>query len=64
VWRSEDGTTWQQVNRDGFGDADNEFVWVMVEFGDLLYVGVGNEEVGAGVWRGELPIYIPLIVKE
>ncbi len=26
VWRSSDGTTWNQVNTDGFGDTDNDYV--------------------------------------
>jgi tripartite motif-containing protein 71 len=50
VWRSSDGTTWNQVNTDGFGDANNVFVTSLAIFGGNLYVGTTNWNTGAEVW--------------
>lgn len=53
VWRSSDGTTWSQVNSDGFGDAHNERV--IVDAGTIyngaLYLATLNQVTGAEVWR-------------
>ena len=51
VWRTDDGTTWDQVNTDGFGDADNIVAWTMAVFTDTLYVGTLNQANGAEIWR-------------
>jgi hypothetical protein len=50
VWHSSDGTTWNQVNTDGFGDADNLFATSLAVFGGDLYVGTTNWNTGAEVW--------------
>ena len=36
VWRSTDGTAWNQVNTDGFGDLDNLAIYSMAVFGSYL----------------------------
>jgi hypothetical protein len=51
VWRTADGTTWDQVNTDGFGDANNIVAWTMAVFTDTLYVGTLNLANGAEIWR-------------
>jgi len=51
VWRSSDGTTWSQVNADGFnGDQYNRSGYPIVG-GDYLYVATRNDATGAEVWR-------------
>ena len=53
VWRSSDGTTWSQVNSDGFGDAHNGRVIVDAEavYNGALYLATLNQSTGAEVWR-------------
>ena len=53
VWRSSDGTTWAQVNSDGFGDANNGRVIVDAGtvYNGVLYLATLNEATGAEVWR-------------
>jgi len=51
VWRSSDGTSWNQVNTDGFGDAANYYANSMAVFGSYLYVGTYNFTDAYEVWR-------------
>ena len=51
VWRSIDGTAWNQVNTDGFGDANNIGALSFAVFCGSLYVGTGNNTDGCEVWR-------------
>ena len=51
MWRSSDGTNWNQVNTDGFGDADNDDATRLTVFGSQFYVGVGNFATGCQVWH-------------
>jgi hypothetical protein len=51
VWRTADGTTWNQVNTDGFGDANNQGLSAMAEFNGFLYAGTTNTYSGGEVWR-------------
>lgn len=51
VWRSSDGTSWNQVNTDGFGDAKNRSASSMAVFGNYLYIGTRNVVDGCEVWR-------------
>jgi hypothetical protein len=51
LWRSADGTTWEQVVGDAFGDSDNFAVTTMAVYGNMLYVGTGNSNTGAQIWR-------------
>ena len=49
VWRY-DGSTWDLVNQNGFGDSDNQYIGSMVVFGSHLYVGTINND-GCEIWR-------------
>lgn len=53
VWRSNNGTTWTQVNTDGFGTANNRGVSALTAFKGYLYAATrGNPDVaGDEVWR-------------
>jgi PKD repeat protein len=52
VWRTNDGSTWTQVNTDGFDTVNNYAVSSLAAFGDYLYAGT-IYWTGAGnqVWR-------------
>ena len=50
MWRTSDGTTWSQVNSDGFGDPGNGGPW-LESFQGYLYALVGNGDTGVQVWR-------------
>ncbi len=53
VWRF-DGTAWNQVNADGFGDSNNQTTLWSNEtliFNNNLYIGVFNGANGAEIWR-------------
>jgi len=51
IWRSGDGTTWVQVNADGFGDAGNSVVASLEVLGGSLYAGTWNADAGGEIWR-------------
>lgn len=52
VWRSSDGTNWDQVNADGFGTANNRAVSALAAFSGRLYAStMGISGVGSQVWR-------------
>ncbi len=53
VWRTnDDGTTWAQVNADGFGDANNTSISALTSFNGWLYASTGHSPgAGAQVWR-------------
>jgi hypothetical protein len=51
VWASSNGSTWSQVNTDGFGDPYNIEVDKMVEYGNNLYAGTNNRVTGGEVWQ-------------
>ena len=59
VWRY-NGTTWAQINIDGFGDSNTVRSTSMTVLGGGLYVGAGNLTTGTEIWRTSLPIQIPL----
>ncbi|MCZ2845446.1 MAG: hypothetical protein O2U61_02955 [Candidatus Bathyarchaeota archaeon] len=40
--------SWTQVNTDGFGDANNDYVFTLEVYNSKLYAGTGS---GAGVWE-------------
>ena len=42
---------WEQVSKDGFGNAQNFDVNSMAVFNSDLYVGTGSRYVGCQVWR-------------
>ena len=47
------GQTWNQVNSDGFGDANNTDSVKMAVFNNRLYVGAENYSTGVEVWQYE-----------
>jgi flagellin len=51
IWRTNDDTTWTQVNTDGFGDPDNDAIILSAVFDGYLYAGTGNDTTGGQVWR-------------
>lgn len=53
VWRSSNGTTWTQVNVDGFGTADNLGVSALTDFNGYLYAATRGTPgiVGDQIWR-------------
>jgi peptide/nickel transport system substrate-binding protein len=57
VWRSMDGSTWLQVNIDGWGDSNNGWsLWdrAITTYNDQLYVATTNWGAsGAKIWRYE-----------
>jgi hypothetical protein len=55
VWCTPDGTTWKQVNRDGFGDPTSVGIWSAHVFHDALYMGVrrSGDRAGGMVLRTE-----------
>lgn len=51
IWKyAGSGSTWTQVNTDGFGDANNEYA-VLEVYGDDLYAGTGNVSTGVEIWK-------------
>jgi hypothetical protein len=50
IWSSYGGV-WTTVMDDGFGDALTTSTGGLVQFGGYLYVGAGNENEGAQIWR-------------
>jgi len=50
VWRTSNGTTWNQVNIDGFGDPANSNPW-LEPFGGQLYLSSGNGNTGVQIRR-------------
>ena len=55
VWRTADGTTWNQVSESGFSGAfgnTNSMVWDLAIFGDQLYATAASDGSGRGqLWR-------------
>jgi hypothetical protein len=46
-----DGSRWEQVNVDGFGDSSNHNIIAMEFFNGDLYAGTWNASEGTQVWR-------------
>lgn len=53
VWRTFDGTSWEQVNSDGFGTVNNRGVSALAGFGGFLYAGTHGKPgvLGDQVYR-------------
>ena len=51
IWRTFDGTTWEQVEGSGFGDPNNNSITNFIMFGNMLYGSAGNEVTGVQIWR-------------
>jgi hypothetical protein len=50
IWRSY-GAAWTSVVNDGFGDGNTTLTGGLAVFAGDLYVGAGNSETGAQLWR-------------
>ena len=64
VWRTQDGTDWEQVNRDGFGDTSNKFPHFdnyVLTYKNNLYVGTWNRKSGGELWKSLRQIYLPIV---
>ena len=53
VWRTFDGTDWESVTEDGFGDAGNTSAGGFAVFNNQLYLGTRNDAFGAQLWSSE-----------
>ena len=51
VWRSPDGTTWNQVVADGFGNSHNFLVSPLATFDGYIYAGTNDTTDGLEIWR-------------
>lgn len=51
IWRSANGTTWEQVVGNGFGDSTNGGSDVLLSFEDALYSGTYNRTSGTQIRR-------------
>ena len=50
VWRTDNGTNWEQVNINGFGDPNNINPWIEAYNGNL-YLLTANFNTGVQLWR-------------
>jgi len=51
VWRSTDGTNWENVVVSGFGDNNNLAIWSMFVYAEELYAITGNNVTGSELWK-------------
>jgi hypothetical protein len=51
IWRTANGTDWEQVNVTGFGDDRNWSIVQLVEHAGALYAATYNSNTGTEVWR-------------
>jgi hypothetical protein len=69
VWRTRDGTNWEQVPPAGFGSSDNQAPYwdnSLFVFDDALYVGTLNLEEGGEGWRSlcySCDVYLPIVFR-
>jgi len=67
VWRTQDGTNWVQVNRDGFEDSSNKSPYFdnsVTTYKDNLYIGTKNGTSGGEIWMYlHNTVYLPLAMK-
>ena len=67
VWRTTNGTNWEQVGPDGLGDSNNYSPYwdnSVTVFNESLYVGTWNPANGGEVWCNKTyPIYLPLVLR-
>jgi len=64
VWRTEDSTTWTQINPDGFGDNNTKAGFAVAVFDNHLYFGTWNRASGGKIWllNATQPVYLPIIM--
>ena len=53
LWRSPNGTDWQMVTGDGFGNPDNTGITTFMIYEDALYAAGGDDVDGLEVWRSD-----------
>ena len=66
VWRTTNGTTWEQIGVGGFGDSHNIAPYWdngVTIFNNALYIGTWNNTTGGQVWQRANTLYLPLIIK-
>ena len=69
IMRSSDGTVWEQINPDGFGDSNNvAILWgnSTAKYNGRLHMGTFNLANGGEIWRYDLQaksVYLPLILR-
>ena len=66
VWRTADGTHWEQVGFAGFGDSNNDGTYLdnsVTVFNNRLFIGTMNWANGGEVWQMLNQIYLPLIMR-
>ena len=51
IWRTLDGSNWEPINTDGFGDPNNISMSGWATLGGYLYGGTLNDVTGAQLWR-------------
>jgi hypothetical protein len=51
VWRSSNGSAWDTVVTDGFGDTNSYSTGGFAQYGGYLYLGTQNDVSGAQLWR-------------
>jgi hypothetical protein len=51
LWRTDNGSSWQQMITPGFGHADNQKVETVFVFQNQLYVSVKDTNTGMEIWR-------------
>lgn len=68
VWKTTNGSNWEQVGFGGFGDNNNESTYWdngVTTFNEKLFIGTINSANGGEIWRYEESgsnIYLPLIL--
>ena len=66
VWRTTDGTNWEQVGPDGLGDSNNTSPYFdnsVAVFNDSLYIGTENRANGGEVWQLLHQVFLPLVLR-
>ena len=67
VWRTQNGTSWNQINLDGFGDSQNRGPYwdnSVTVFNDNLYVGTRKSTTGGEIWLYlHNTVYLPIAVR-
>jgi hypothetical protein len=67
VWRTADGTHWEQVGFAGFGDSNNTSTYwdnATAVFNNRLYIGTTNSANGGEVWLFlHKRVYLPLVLR-
>lgn len=62
VWRSTNGSDWEPVTLDGFGDELNQTTGGFAQFRGYLYLGIRNDATGGQIWRTKDGVKWELVV--